>query len=66
MDDASDCEIIVARLSDDLNVATRHYSAVNRVMKNKHKLDQVWIGIEMDPEPPGFEKLASLTLRVRV
>ena len=66
MGDVSDYEIIVARLSEDLNVATRHYSTVNRVMKNnKHKLDNIWIGIEMDPEPPGFERLASLTLRVR-
>jgi hypothetical protein len=64
MEDTTDYEIIVARLSDDLNVATRHYNTVNRVMRDKHKLDGIWIGIEMDPEPPGFERLASLTLRV--
>jgi pyrimidine deaminase RibD-like protein len=65
MEDSSDYEIIVARLSEDLNVATRHYSTVNRVMKYKHMLEGIWIGIEMDPEPPGFERLASLTLMVR-
>jgi hypothetical protein len=65
MEGSSDYELIVARLSEDLNVATRHYSTVNRVMRDKHKRDEIWIGIEMDPEPPGFERLASLTLRVR-
>jgi pyrimidine deaminase RibD-like protein len=65
MGDLADYEIIVARLSDDLNVATRHYSTVNRFMKGKHNLDAIWVGIEMDPEPPGFERLASLTLNVR-
>jgi len=65
MEDSSDYEIIVARLSEDLSVATRHYSTVNRVRRDRHKLDGIWIGVEMDPEPPGFERLASLTLRVR-
>jgi hypothetical protein len=65
MEDPSEYEIIIARLSEDLNVATRHYSMVNRFMKDKHKLDGIWVGIEMDPEPPGFERLASLTLNVR-
>jgi pyrimidine deaminase RibD-like protein len=65
MEDPSEYEIIIARRSDDLNVATRHYSTVNRFMKNKHKLEGIWVGIEMDPEPPGFERLASLTLSVR-
>jgi hypothetical protein len=64
MKDFSDYEIIVARLSEDLTIVTRHYSTVNRVMRDKHKRDGIWIGIEMDPEPPGFERLASLTLRV--
>jgi pyrimidine deaminase RibD-like protein len=58
-------EIIVARLSEDLRVSTRHYSSVNRVMRDKHHQDGIWIGIEMDSEPPGFERLASLTLRVK-
>lgn len=65
MGDRADYEIIVARLSDDLRVATRHYSTVNRVMKNKYERDGIWIGIEMDPEPPGFKRLAYLTLSVR-
>jgi hypothetical protein len=64
MEDPSEYEIIVARLSEDLSVATRHYSTVNRVMREKHKRDGIWIGIEIDSEPPGFERLESLTLRV--
>lgn len=56
---------IIGRLSDDLNVVIRHYSEVNRFMKEKHKMNGIWVGIEMDPEPPGFERLASLTLSVR-
>jgi pyrimidine deaminase RibD-like protein len=65
MQDPSEYEFIIARLSDDLNVATRHYDTVNRFMKNRHQLQNVWVGIEMDPEPPGFERLASLTFSVR-
>jgi pyrimidine deaminase RibD-like protein len=65
MEEPTDYEIIVARLSEDLNIATRHYNTVNRVMREKHGSDGIWIGIEMDPEPPGFEKLATLSLRVR-
>lgn len=65
MQGSSEYEIIVARLSEDLRVSTRHYNTVNRVMRDKHKLDNIWIGIEMDSEPPGFERLASLTLRVK-
>lgn len=65
MKDPSDYELIIARLSDDLNVAVRQYSEVNRFMKDKHNKPNVWIGIEMDPEPPGFERLASLSLSVR-
>jgi len=57
-------EIIIAGLSDDLNVAIHHYSTVNLVMKNKYKVD-AWVGIEMVTEPPGFEGLASLTLSAR-
>jgi pyrimidine deaminase RibD-like protein len=59
-----DYELIIARVSDDLNIAMSQYSTVNRFMKGKHGLD-VWVGIEMNPEPPGFERLASLTLSVR-
>jgi len=65
MEEPSDYEIIVARLSEDLNIATRHYNTVNRVMRDKHGLPDIWIGLEMEPEPPGFDRLASLTLKVR-
>ncbi len=65
MDEPSDYELIVARLSDDLRVAVRHYSTVNRVMRERHRKDGIWIGIEMDTEPPGFERLCSLALKVK-
>jgi pyrimidine deaminase RibD-like protein len=65
MKDPRDYELIIGRLSDDLNVTIRQYSEVNRFMKEKHKMNGIWVGIEMDPEPPGFERLASLTLSVR-
>jgi pyrimidine deaminase RibD-like protein len=64
MKDPRDYELIIGRLSDDLNVAIRHYSEVNRFMKEKHKMNGIWVGIEMDPEPPGFERLDSLALSV--
>lgn len=65
MKDPSDYELIIARSSDDLNVAIRHYSEVNRFMKVKRNLPGVWIGIEMDLEPPGFERLTELSLSVQ-
>lgn len=65
MDEPSDYELVVTKVSDDLKVAVRHYSTVNRVMREKHKRDGIWIGIEMDAEPPGFERLCSLTLKVK-
>ena len=64
MEDPTEYEVIVAKLSDDLNIAIRHYSTVSLFMKKKHDLG-VWVGIEMEPEPPGFERLAALLLRVR-
>jgi len=60
----SDNEIVIARISEDLNVAVRQYGRVNRQMKQRHNLDHVWVGIEMDPEPPGFERLASVIVRL--
>jgi pyrimidine deaminase RibD-like protein len=48
-------ELIIARLSEDLSVAFRHYDRV-------HHLKKEWIGFELNPEPPGFERLASLTI----
>jgi len=61
---SSDNEIVIARVSEDLNVAVRQYGRVNRHMKQKYDLNQVWVGIEMDPEPPGFDKLASVIVRL--
>ena len=48
-------EIIIARYSEDLAIAHRHYELV-------HKATRQWIGLEMDVEPPGFERLASVTI----
>jgi pyrimidine deaminase RibD-like protein len=65
MENPTDYELVIGRLSDDLNVAIRHYFEVNRLMREKYSVDGVWLGVEMDPEPPGFERLTSLTLNVR-
>ena len=53
----NDIELIIARVSDDLYVALQHYNTVQAKTRN-------WIGIVMDTEPPGFERLASLWVRV--
>jgi pyrimidine deaminase RibD-like protein len=53
-----DYSIVVGRVSDDLDVALRHYSRVGRDFKN-------WVGLEMPVRPRGFEVLAS-TKVVRV
>lgn len=45
--------IVVARLSDDLEVALRHYNRVGRKLKD-------WIGLQMPVRPRGFEILASV------
>jgi pyrimidine deaminase RibD-like protein len=45
--------IVVARVSEDLAVWVRSYSAV-------HSLTNKWIGAEMPTLPPGFEVLASV------
>jgi len=52
-------EIIIARVSEDLQVAMQHYSTVHRVLLEEAKIDK-WIGIELNREPPGLERLASL------
>jgi pyrimidine deaminase RibD-like protein len=64
MQESHEYEIIVARLSDDLKVASRHYNKVHDFMKERYQKDNVWVGFDMEPEPPGFERLASLTLMV--
>ena len=56
-DGINDNELIIARVSDDLQIALQHYSTV-------HSATNKWIGIVMDAEPPGFERLANLWVRV--
>lgn len=60
--DGIDNEIVIADLSEDLTVATRHYSDVHNKLKDKARPDS-WVGIQLDPEPPGFKRLAQLTVR---
>jgi pyrimidine deaminase RibD-like protein len=55
--DDSGNELVIARVSEDLHIAFQHYVAV-------HSVTQRWIGIIMNPEPPGFERLASLWVHV--
>jgi signal peptidase I len=58
----ADNELVIARVSDDLAVAFRHYNTVHSDLLEKHKIDD-WFGVIMNPEPPGFERLASLWVR---
>jgi len=55
----TDNELVIARVSDDLNVAFQHYNTVHSDMLKDHKIDR-WIGVIMQTEPPGFERLESL------
>jgi pyrimidine deaminase RibD-like protein len=55
-------EIIIARLSEDLDIAFRHYDTVHRHFETTKKMANQWIGFELNPEPPGFERLASVTI----
>lgn len=55
--DPVDYSIVVARISDDLQVALRHYGQVGR------RFD--WVGLDMPVRPPGLEVL-ELTKVVRV
>jgi pyrimidine deaminase RibD-like protein len=48
-----DYSIVIARVSDDLDVALRHYSRVGSKFKN-------WVGLEMSVRPRGFEVLGSV------
>jgi pyrimidine deaminase RibD-like protein len=52
-----DNELVIARVSDDLHIAFQHYNTV-------HSVTDKWIGVIMNTEPPGFERLASLWVRV--
>jgi pyrimidine deaminase RibD-like protein len=56
-----DNEIVIARLSEDLSIAIHNYAKVHDVIFAEYKTDR-WIGIELDHEPPGFERLTSLTI----
>jgi len=49
----SEHELIIARISPDLETAQRFYSRV-------HRETGKWIGIEMAAQPPGLEVLASI------
>jgi hypothetical protein len=55
--DINDNELIIARVSDDLHIAFQHYNTV-------HSETNRLIGIIMNIEPSGFERLASLWMRV--
>jgi pyrimidine deaminase RibD-like protein len=61
--DTAENEFVIARVSDDLDVAMQHYVTVHTDVLKDHKIDK-WIGIIMDAEPPGLERLASLWVRV--
>jgi pyrimidine deaminase RibD-like protein len=62
--EGTDNEIVIADLSEDLVVATRHYSDVHRVLQERVGND-AWVGIQMDPEPPGFKRLAQLVIKAK-
>lgn len=62
MDSQNDYEIIVARTSEDLDVSVGHYYAVHEWVRLNHKIE-AWVGIEMK-QPPGLERLVSLTAKV--
>jgi pyrimidine deaminase RibD-like protein len=55
-------EIIIARLSEDLSIAFKHYDTVQHHFLSTHKMKNQWVGFELNPEPPGFQRLASLTI----
>jgi hypothetical protein len=57
-----DNEIVIADLSEDLMVAVRHFSEVYNALQEKMG-NRAWVGIQMDPEPPGFKKLAGVIVR---
>jgi pyrimidine deaminase RibD-like protein len=59
--DAED-ELVIARVSDDLSIAFEQYSTVHSDLTKDHNIDK-WIGVIMNTEPPGFERLASVWVR---
>jgi pyrimidine deaminase RibD-like protein len=52
-------EFVVARISEDLAIAQRHYSSV-------HKETNRWFGLDMPTLPPGFEVLDSVEVIVSI
>jgi hypothetical protein len=42
-------------------VADRYYTDVYKALKEKMG-HCAWVGIQMDPEPPGFKKLAGMVI----
>ena len=54
---------IIADLSEDMLVATGHYSDVHTKLGRhlQHEYD-AWVGIRMPSEPPGFVARARLTV----
>jgi pyrimidine deaminase RibD-like protein len=56
--EGSEHELIVARISADLEVAQRLYSRA-------HTATGQWIGIDMQSPPPGFEVLASVRVKLK-
>jgi pyrimidine deaminase RibD-like protein len=61
--DVTDNELVIARVSDDLGVAIDHYNTAHADYLQNHKVND-WFGIVMNTEPPGFERLAQLWVRV--
>ena len=60
--DIADNELIIARVSDDLDVAFQHYNTVHSDVLRDLKIDK-WVGVVMNTEPPGLERLANLWVR---
>lgn len=62
--EGTDNEIMIADLSEDLVIATRHYSDAHRKLASLGQTGMdAWVGIQMDPEPPGFKRLTQLTVK---
>jgi pyrimidine deaminase RibD-like protein len=60
-------EILVADLSEDLLVATGHYSDVHATIGHLVKGNMGWVGLRMNPAPPGLSRLgSSITIKARL
>src|SRR5437773_4361025 len=61
--DSLENEILVADLSEDLLVSTMHYNDVYDALNEKmphQDLLAAWVGLRMEPQPPGLLKRASI------